>query len=288
MKMLFIWYLPYLPLIQIKSTKKKKPEQSIFFQLYINKDRRVTVDLIKKAEAAGAKAIVLTVDSPFFGKRERDMRRYATVQSHIQNKIGIKVDKSKGVSEAANQFLDCSADWETFKWLMGQTKLPFILKGIQTVEDAILAYKNGAKAIVISNHGGRQLDFARPSIEVLQDVMAAFEKFGIKDKMEVYVDGGIRRGIDIFKAIALGAKAVGIGRPILYGLGAFGQEGVEKVLQILKAELEMCMRLSGATTIAEITPDMCCAKDLSTHVVQTPQSFLTVDLYEPLKHASKL
>lgn len=118
--------------------------------------------------------------------------------------------------------------------------------------------------------------------------------------MQIYIDGGIRRGMDIFKALALGATAVGktlfrisnfclgIGRPMLYGLGTYGQEGIEKVLQLLKTELEMCMKLVGVKSIQEIKPEMVCAKDLTTHTVESPRSFLTVDLYEPLKHASKL
>eukprot|EP00828_Plagiopyla_frontata_P047868 TRINITY_DN8986_c0_g1_i1.p1 TRINITY_DN8986_c0_g1~~TRINITY_DN8986_c0_g1_i1.p1 ORF type:complete len:384 (+),score=61.05 TRINITY_DN8986_c0_g1_i1:441-1592(+) len=271
-----------------KIFKHKNANQQLFFQLYVNRNRTIAEDLIKKAENSGAIAIVLTVDVPISAKRERDQRQHAQAQSNIQKQLGKEIDKSQGVTQAVNQFLDPTVDWDSLKEFMSLSKLPFILKGIQTSEDALLAYHSGVSGIIISNHGGRQLDYSRSSIEILQEVSTAFEKEGIKGKIDIYLDGGIRRGSDIFKALALGAKAVGIGRPMLYGLATYGQEGIEKVVQIMGDELKMCMKLMGCRTLADIKPQMLAAKHLNDHITLTPSLNLGVDLYEPLKHASKL
>jgi L-lactate dehydrogenase (cytochrome) len=155
------------------------------------------------------------------------------------------------------------------------------------------------QGIVVSNHGGRQLDYARSAIEVLPEVMAALQQIGAENKLEVFVDGGVRRGTDIFKvrtrclakvvlllnekqALALGAKAVGIGRPVLYGMAAYGQEGVERVLQLLKDELEMVMRLMGTPTLADIKPEMVVTNSLHQHFVPSPADFLSKNVYVPL------
>jgi len=164
-----------------------------------------------------------------------------------------------------------------------------ILKGIQTGEDAVLAVKHNVSGIVVSNHGGRQLDTSRSGIEVLVEVMAALKEIGADKKLPVFVDGGVRRGTDVFKALALGAQAVGIGRPILYGLASYGQEGVERVIQILKDELEMCMRLMGTPTLADINPTLLSTKNLTDHFVPSPKDFLSSATYLPLSnHYSKL
>ncbi len=161
--------------------------------------------------------------------------------------------------------------------------MPIILKGIATAEDAILAYESGVQGIVLSNHGGRQLDTARSGLEVLVEVVAALRLRGYfpNPNFEIYVDGGVRRASDVLKAIALGAKAVGVGRPFLYAFCSYGQEGVEKAIQIFRDEFEMNMRLLGARTLNELVPEMVDASALTSHVVLTPQDNLFQSTCKP-------
>jgi len=237
--------------------KERKGDQVQFFQLYVNSDRDLTKRIVQRAEKGGAKGLFLTVDAPMLGRRERDMRHKFNAQApDVQIKKKAKVKRSKGTARAISAFIDRSLQWSDIPWFQSITKMPIILKGVQCGFDAIKAYKYGCQGIVVSNHGARQLDTARPGIEVLPEVMDALRSVGAVGKIEVYVDGGIRRGTDIFKALALGATAVGIGRPALYGLAAYGQEGVERVLQMFKEEFEICMRLMGCKTIADIEPYM--------------------------------
>jgi L-lactate dehydrogenase (cytochrome) len=143
--------------------------------------------------------------------------------------------------------------------------MPICLKGIQRVDDVIKAAEMGVAGVVLSNHGGRQLDTAPSAIELLADVMPALRERGFEDKLEVYVDGGVRRATDIIKAICLGAKGVGIGRPFLYAMSSYGEEGVSRAMQLLKDEMEMNMRLIGARTIKELTPDLVDARGVGSH-----------------------
>jgi hypothetical protein len=161
--------------------------------------------------------------------------------------------------------------------------MKIILKGVGTAEDAVRALEAGCDGVLLSNHGGRQLDFARSGLEVLPEAMAALRahKKYSADKFEVYVDGGVRRGTDVFKALALGAKAVGIGRPALYAMSAFGAEGVAKMLQILKAELEMTMRLMGTAKLSDIKEGMVITEHLKTHIATVPSDFLQSQTYIP-------
>ena len=152
-----------------------------------------------------------------------------------------------------------------------------LLKGVQSAHDALKAVEYGLDGIICSNHGGRQLDYARSGIEVLEEVMLALDSHGHRGKLEVWMDGGVRRGSDVIKAIALGATAVGIGRPVLFGMAGYGQDGVEKVLQILKDEMVMGMRLLGAPAIADITRDMVLSKTGA-----IPTDHLAQAVYEPL------
>lgn len=154
--------------------------------------------------------------------------------------------------------------------------MPIILKGVATAEDAILAYEAGCQGVVLSNHGGRQLDTARSGLEVLVEVVAALKAKGYypDPKFEIFIDGGVRRASDVLKAIALGAKAVGVGRAFLYAFCAYGQEGVERAIQIFRDEFEMNMRLLGARTIDELVPEMVDASALSQHIVTVPQDNL--------------
>jgi isopentenyl diphosphate isomerase/L-lactate dehydrogenase-like FMN-dependent dehydrogenase len=208
----------------------------LWFQLYIRRLRHAQA-LVVRADAAGYRAIVLTVDTPRLGNRERDIRN---------NFEGFPTPNydSDGKDEP---YMGDTLTWDILDWLRSLTSLPIILKGILTAEDALLAVERGVAGIIVSNHGGRQLDGAVPSIEALPEVIAA-----VDGRCEVYLDGGIRRGTDVLKALALGARAVLIGRPILWGLAVDGAAGARRVLEILRAELEKAMILAGRPTLASI------------------------------------
>jgi len=214
----------------------------LWLQLYIYRDLTITVKLLQRAREAGYRAIVLTVDTPRLGQREQDLRNHFRLPSHIQlaNFINSTWQIGLGAERAP-------ITWETLHWLQSETPLPIILKGILTAEDALLAVEHGAAAIIVSNHGGRQLDGAVTSIEALPEIVEA-----VAGRCGIYLDGGIRRGTDILKALALGARAVLIGRPVLWGLAANGEEGVFDVLRLLREELELDMALVGRRTLADI------------------------------------
>ncbi|CAG8808293.1 35858_t:CDS:1 [Gigaspora margarita] len=254
--------------------------QVLFFQLYVNRNKDITQRIIQNAEARGCKALFITVDAPQLGRREKDMRmKYINAPPDVQDEKDLIRDQ--GVARAVSSFIDTSLNWNDLKWFRSVTSMPIVLKGIQTLEDAVLAVNHGCDGIVISNHGGRQLDFARSGIEILPEVVEGLKKQGLLNKIEIYVDGGIRRGSDIIKAIALGAKAVGIGRPLLYAMSSYGQAGVERAIQLLKDEVEIVMRLLGANTLADLSPDMIDIKNLTTHVY-TPKDYLYSNVYDRL------
>jgi isopentenyl diphosphate isomerase/L-lactate dehydrogenase-like FMN-dependent dehydrogenase len=212
----------------------------LWFQLYIFGSLEIAARLVRRAEEAGYQAIVLTVDLPVMGNRERSKRHGVHMPPPPlveANFVGIAQESLKIVP----------VTWETVNWLRSITSLPILLKGILTAEDARLSLEHGVSGIVVSNHGGRQLDGAVTSIEALPEVVEA-----VAGRCEVYLDGGIRRGTDILKALALGARAVLVGRPILWGLGVDGASGVQQVLSILHTELERAMKLAGCPTIASI------------------------------------
>jgi len=227
-----------------------------WFQLYVYKDRAVTTELVARAEAAGYRAIVLTVDTPMLGRRERDARNNFTLPAGmgIANFRGLRerLDAEgwapgSSFSAYVHDLFDASLTWESVAWLRGITTLPIILKGILSAQDARLAASAGAAGVIVSNHGGRQLDGAVASIDALPRVADA-----AGGNLDVFMDGGIRRGADVLKAIALGARAVLIGRPYLWGLAANGEQGVRHVLDILRGELELAMALAGRPSIASI------------------------------------
>jgi len=229
----------------------------VWFQLYVYKDREVTKDLVKRAEEAGCRAIVLTVDAPFLGTRERDVRNKFNLPAGltVKNLLPVKKDKlpesnDSNLSVYVQEHLDPSLSWKDVAWLKSITKLTLLIKGIACREDALLAVDHGADGIVVSNHGGRQLDTCRATIDVLSEVADA-----VKGKTEILLDGGIRRGTDIFKAVALGAKAVLIGRPVIWGLAADGENGVRSVLEILRRELHLAMALCGCDSVKKINKD---------------------------------
>ena len=225
-----------------------------WFQLYVYKDRAITEELVHRAEAAGAEAIVVTADAPGLGTRERDMRNSFRLPDDLalENLVPLgkgNFPKVTGSALAAYVRENFKSDlkFEDLDWLCGCTRLPIIVKGVCRGDDARRAAEHGAKAVVVSNHGGRQLDTAPATCEALSAVAAA-----VGDLCEVYVDGGIRRGSDVLKAIALGARAVLLGRPILWGLCVGGAQGATDVLEILRRELDEAMLLCGCTELGDI------------------------------------
>jgi 4-hydroxymandelate oxidase len=230
----------------------------VWFQLYVYKDRGATQALVHRAEAAGARALVVTVDAPLLGRRERDVRNKFALPAglSVRNMFAEagEVTAPSGDSGLAAYFatlLDPALTWDAIAWLRSITKLPVIVKGIVRADDAARAVDVGAAGIVVSNHGGRQLDSSPPTIDVLARVVDA-----ACGRCEILLDGGVRRGTDVVKAIALGARAVLVGRPILWGLAAGGREGVAHVLAMLRRELDLAMALAGCPTIAAITRDL--------------------------------
>jgi L-lactate dehydrogenase (cytochrome) len=263
----------------------KDPAQTQWWQLYVNADRELTKKVVKKAEAAGMKGLFITVDAPQLGRRERDMRNKAEQQADVQGEQKEEVQKNQGTTRAISSFIDPSLNWDDIEWFKSITNMPIVLKGIQRADDAIKAVEYGVAGIVCSNHGGRQIDTSRSGLEILEDVMNALEERGLQDKLEVYVDGGIRRATDIFKCLALGAKGCGLGRPFLYGIGSYGVQGAEKVVDILMAEMEMCMRLMGTPKLSDIGRKHIITKNLADHMSVPLHASLPEASYEPLKPA---
>jgi 4-hydroxymandelate oxidase len=226
----------------------------LWFQLYVQRDRGFTRELVARAEQAGAKALVLTVDMPVIGARNREAR------SGFCLPPGMELPNLKGSYGKENatphrsmgdgiysEALDPTLTWKDLDWLLGVAKAPVLLKGILAPGDAERAAGAGVAGIIVSNHGGRNLDTAAATLDVLPQVVKR-----VGEQLPVLVDGGIRRGTDVLKALALGARAVLIGRPYLYGLGVAGAEGVTRVLNILRQEFEMAMALTGRTRLREI------------------------------------
>ncbi|KAF2017490.1 cytochrome b2 [Aaosphaeria arxii CBS 175.79] len=247
----------------VKSGKKDQP---FFLQLYVNSDRSKTAELLKKAAALGIKGVFVTVDAPVPGKREADERIAAeAVASAISGAVASNDKKGGGMGRLMAQYVEKSLIWKDIQWIKDVSGLPVVLKGVQSAADAILASEFGASGVMLSNHGGRSLDGAQPSILVLLELHRICPD--IFDKLDIYIDGGFERGSDILKAIALGATAVGIGRPYLYSL-TYGQEGVEHITQILKDELETSLRLCGLTDINQAHPGLINTQDID-HMVAT-------------------
>ncbi|KAJ9063300.1 hypothetical protein DSO57_1001737 [Entomophthora muscae] len=261
----------------------RQKDQVQFLQLYVNSNREVTRALIERAEAGGCKGLFITVDAPQLGRREKDMRMKYSADTDIQDEAD--VDRNQGAARAISSFIDPSLNWEDLAWFRSITKMPIALKGIQNGADAVIAAKSGVDAIVVSNHGGRQIDTGRSAIEILPEVVSELKehyRHNPRKRMEIYIDGGIRRGSDIFKALALGADAVGIGRPFLYAMSTYGQAGVEKAIDFLADELTMTMRLMGTPLISDITPSHVDARSLQTHSGQAPIDHWQQHIYEPL------
>ena len=262
----------------------RAPNQVVFSQLYVNSDRDKTREYVQRLEKAGVRALFVTVDAPQLGRREKDMRNKFTAQkSFVQRNDDVKRDE--GVTRAISSFIDPSLCWDDVAWLKSLSKLPLFLKGVQCAEDAVLALRAGCAGIVLSNHGGRQLDTSRSGLEILAEVMPALraQPNYRKDKFHVYIDGGVRRGLDVVKAVAMGATAVGIGRPVLYSLAGYGPDGIVRLIRVLRDEMEMAMRLMGTPRIADLTDAHVITRDLPRHASPAPRDFLAEDTYEKLQ-----
>jgi 4-hydroxymandelate oxidase len=237
----------------------KVSSNPVWFQLYIYKDREATKELIQRVVKAGCKTLVVTVDAPYLGKREGDLRNLFKPPDELELKnmskalteSHIKTGEGSALSGYFASNLDPSISWKDIGWLRSITKLPIVLKGIGCKEDAVIAAEHDVEGIIVSNHGGRQLDTSRATIDVLPEVVEA-----VTGKTEILMDGGIRRGTDVLKAIALGAKAVLIGRPALWGLAVNGEQGAKQVLKILRKEFHLSMALCGCKSVEEITSEL--------------------------------
>jgi 4-hydroxymandelate oxidase len=253
-----------------------------WFQLYVHKDRAFTESLVHRAESAGYEALVVTVDTPLLGRRVRDERNRfdlppGLVMANLVSALAERPSDEGGPHEAREasspsappharasgaapasllssyvaQRHDASFSWKDLDWLRSLSHLPILLKGIVRADDATRAVEAGVSGIIVSNHGGRQLDGAPATLEALPGVVQA-----AAGRCEVFMDGGVRWGDDVFKALALGARAVLVGRPVLWGLAAAGQAGVADVLRLLSGELSRTMALAGCATIADIDRTM--------------------------------
>ncbi len=231
----------------------------VFFQLYVYKDRGATQALVGRAVDAGCQALVLTVDAPLLGTRERDVRNRFQLPSglSIRNMLAdglgdLPADVAdSGLAAYFATLLDQALTFRDVEWLASISPLPVVVKGIVRPEDAARAVEHGASAVVVSNHGGRQLDDSPATIDVLASIVDV-----VTGGAEVWMDGGIRRGTDVLKALAIGARAVLVGRPILWGLSVSGEEGAAHVLEILRAELDLAMALCGCPSVSDITRDL--------------------------------
>lgn len=232
----------------------------VWFQLYVQRDREASRELVQRVEAAGCRALVLTVDAPHLGRREADERNRFAMPAHLRlpnvpdrgrPMTVAPEDPGSALARYAAEQLDPHLAWEDVDWLAGLTRLPVVVKGVLHPEDAARAADHGAAAVAVSNHGGRQLDTAMATADALEPVAEAVE-----GACEVLVDGGIRRGTDVLKALALGARAVLLGRPVLWGLALRGEEGAAGVLAILRREVESALALAGCRSARAVPREL--------------------------------
>lgn len=263
-------------------------DQIQWFQLYVNSDRKACDELLAEAEKLGAKAIFVTVDAPSLGNREKDAKvKFSADKSGPEAMERTKERKQKakeveeqGASRALSKFIDPSLSWNDVVEMKKKTKLPIVIKGVQRAEDVLKAAELGIDGVVLSNHGGRQLDFSRSPVEVLAEVAPMIKEKNLDKDFQIFVDGGIRRGTDILKALCLGAKGVGLGRPFLYANSTYGKEGVEKLIERLSFELEMDMRLLGVNSVKELGPELLDLTALKSRSVEVPKDYLYNQAYK--------
>ncbi|KAK9468640.1 FMN-dependent dehydrogenase-domain-containing protein [Lipomyces arxii] len=273
-------------------TAKIKPDQPFMFQLYVHSDRARSERLLKDIVKAGCRAVVLTVDSPTPGKREldeRNAREEARASGIVDDKTPLSAtsgagDESApgGVGKALSAAITGDLVWSDVEWLRKQlpADVKIALKGLQTVEDVVIASdlkdKDGKKlvdGVVLSNHGGRSLNFSPPPLVLLEELR--LYKPEVFRKLEICIDGGITRGTDVLKALCLGATQVGIGRPALFGLaGGFGEAGVDRAIQILRGEIDTSMRLLGVTSLRQLGPQYVNTRQLDQLLGPTPEEAL--------------
>jgi 4-hydroxymandelate oxidase len=242
--------------VRMEDVAASAPGAPRWFQLYCYSERSVTEMLVKRAYEAGYTALVVTVDVPLLGRRERDFRNMFTLPDGVKfANFEFEAAGPGGEGSALSSWVSTlqtpSLNWDDLAWLRSLAPMPMILKGIVRADDARRALDLGVEGVWVSNHGGRQLDGSVASLDALADVVAA-----VRGQAAVILDGGVRRGTDVLKAIALGADAVAIGRPQLWGLAADGSSGVRRVLEMLRDELSLAMALAGCRSISEITPDL--------------------------------
>jgi isopentenyl diphosphate isomerase/L-lactate dehydrogenase-like FMN-dependent dehydrogenase len=230
----------------VEAVAEAAPDCRRWFQLYWRADREFVRELLGHAVGAGYDALVLTVDLPAFGRRERDFRNRFEFAADLEMPYRTRPELDPHV--VLGGVVDPRLTWRDLEWLRENCPLPLVVKGILTAEDALLAVEHGAAAVAVSNHGGRQLDNVPASLDALPEVVEA-----AADRVEVYMDGGIRRGTDVAVALALGARAVLVGRPVLWGLAVDGEGGVARVLELLRAELELTLKLLGCRSPTEVT-----------------------------------
>ncbi|KAK4503249.1 hypothetical protein PRZ48_006677 [Zasmidium cellare] len=253
-------------------------QQPVFWQLYLNQDLEISKAFVERVEKTGVKAIWLTVDSPVTGNRERDERSKSIEevsgdtecklppadQFQIEESLEsiVETPQSKGIAASMNSYINADVGWEIIDWLRSVTKLPIVIKGIQCVDDAVMAYEHGVDGIVLSNHGGRSQDTSQPPLLTLMEIRK-YAPHIIGGRMQIFVDGGVRRGTDVLKALCLGASAVGIGRPTLFSMSAgYGHYGIRRMIQLLRKELQTNMAFLGAKSLADLRPDMLNTKRL--------------------------
>ena len=250
----------------LEDVRAAAPSASLFFQLYVYNDAALTADLIRRAKAARYHALVLTVDTPAIGLRDREVKAaFVGSPSHLPL-ANFSHPSLRGLASFPVGHIDPGSDplqrsaavtWDSAQRMAAMTDMALVLKGIMTREDAVEGCRRGAQGIVVSNHGGRQLDGVPATVEALSEVVRGVREWEEgegkgRQRVAVMVDGGVRRGSDVFKLLALGADCVMVGRPVLWGLAYAGEEGVRQVLKLLKSELEVCMALAGCPTIASI------------------------------------
>ena len=239
-----LYTLSTISTVPMEDVASVAPDAPRWFQLYAPSDREACRELVDRAVAAGYGALVVTVDLPLPGNRERDLRNGFSVP------LGVHLPPEQPTGETGLVVLP-TLDWSDLDWLRSVCPIPLLVKGVLRADDAARAVDAGCDGVWVSNHGGRQLDTSITAADALPDIVAA-----VGDRALIVADGGVRRGIDVLKGLALGADLVAIGRPVLWALAVGGGDGVHRLLELLREELSLAMALAGARSLAEVTPDL--------------------------------